>query len=291
MTAIILLLLTFIVNYIMNSIFWSVICFLAAPFSPRLQMMPAGDLSALIFYLTLASILIPAVLASTNFMQQSLAWSEGARPARGEEYQRLLYIFSYVCQKAGLSQHDFTLCIVNSDALNAFALGTRYIAVNRGMLQTFPDEEIAGILAHEVGHIRCGHTRYLLFNMGMNWFTNVTIIVYGILTTLVNFLAWIPFLGWLIVIVTSAFNIMISILSWVLRIPLNLVTLFGSRRHEYQADAYACSIGMGPWLADGLRHIAGPNGLKKSGFFASLGSTHPDIPDRLEQIQKEIQKQ
>ena len=74
MTAIILLLLTFIVNYIMNSIFWSVICFLAAPFSPRLQMMPAGDLSALIFYLTLASILIPAVLASTNFMQQSLAW-------------------------------------------------------------------------------------------------------------------------------------------------------------------------------------------------------------------------
>lgn len=291
MTALILLLLTFAVNFVMNSVFWSVMCFLAAPFSETLARMSAEETQTLIVYLTVASILVPAVLAYMNGMQKSLAWSEGARPAQGEEYRRLDFIFSYVCRKANLPREDFTLCVVNSDAANAFSLGSRYIAVNRGMLAAFPDEEIAGILAHELGHIECGHTRYLLFNLGMNWFTNVTIIVYGILTTVVGLLAWIPFLGWVIVLVASGFNIFISILSRMLRIPLQLVTLFGSRQHEYEADAYACSIGLGYCLADGLRRIAGPTGPKKSGFLKTLGSTHPDIPDRLKHIQEEMRKQ
>jgi Zn-dependent protease with chaperone function len=44
--------------------------------------------------------------------------------------------------------------VLNSDEVNAFALPGGYIFVTRGMLESVKDEnELAGVLAHEIGHI------------------------------------------------------------------------------------------------------------------------------------------
>jgi predicted Zn-dependent protease len=57
--------------------------------------------------------------------------------------------------RPGLQYHFY---IVDSDAVNAFALPGGYVYVNRGLIQrTHNVSELAGVLAHEVAHVALRH--------------------------------------------------------------------------------------------------------------------------------------
>jgi predicted Zn-dependent protease len=59
---------------------------------------------------------------------------------------------------AGLSPRDVQFHIVQSDELNAFVAGGMRIFIYTGLLRRAKSpEEIIGVLAHEIGHIRGGH--------------------------------------------------------------------------------------------------------------------------------------
>ena len=52
----------------------------------------------------------------------------------------------------------FTFTVVDSPDINAFALPGGYIYINRGLLAYLESEaELAGVLAHEIGHVTAGH--------------------------------------------------------------------------------------------------------------------------------------
>ena len=58
-------------------------------------------------------------------------------------------------QKAG---YDWTFNVVNSSEINAFALPGGFIYVNRGAIEAAQNEaEIAGVIAHEEGHVVMRH--------------------------------------------------------------------------------------------------------------------------------------
>ena len=53
----------------------------------------------------------------------------------------------------------FTFTVLNTDKVNAFALPGGYVYITRGLLALADDEaEMAGVLAHEIGHITARHT-------------------------------------------------------------------------------------------------------------------------------------
>lgn len=58
-----------------------------------------------------------------------------------------------------LSDLDFTFTVLDSEIVNAFALPGGYVYVTRGLLALADDEaELAGVLAHEIGHVTARHT-------------------------------------------------------------------------------------------------------------------------------------
>jgi predicted Zn-dependent protease len=67
----------------------------------------------------------------------------------------------------------WTFTIVDSPAINAFALPGGYIYVTRGILAYLDDEaELAGVLGHEIGHVTARHaaqayTRQAQANLGL----------------------------------------------------------------------------------------------------------------------------
>jgi Zn-dependent protease with chaperone function len=69
-----------------------------------------------------------------------------------------------------------TLFISQNPQVNSYALGQEhpYIVVNTGLLNLLTDAEIKTVLAHELGHIKCGHT--LLIQMAM-WVMNAASII------------------------------------------------------------------------------------------------------------------
>ncbi len=58
-----------------------------------------------------------------------------------------------------LSELDFTFTVLDSEVVNAFALPGGYVYVSRGLLAYADDEaELAGVLAHEIGHVTARHS-------------------------------------------------------------------------------------------------------------------------------------
>lgn len=64
-----------------------------------------------------------------------------------------------LARNSDLPNQKFTFTVLNSTDLNAFAVPGGYIYVTRGLMALAGDEaELAGVVAHEIGHITARHT-------------------------------------------------------------------------------------------------------------------------------------
>src|SRR6202046_3931259 len=79
-----------------------------------------------------------------------------AQPATREQLPRVYSVVEQMTQRIGLPMPN-TSCIP-SESPNAFATGRNpahaSVAVTQGILNLLTDEELAGVLAHELGHVR-----------------------------------------------------------------------------------------------------------------------------------------
>src|SRR5881392_4456570 len=79
-----------------------------------------------------------------------------AQPVTREQLPRVYEVVERMTQRIGLPMPKIYL--IPTDSPNAFATGRNpnhaSVAVTRGILEICDDEEIEGVLAHELGHVR-----------------------------------------------------------------------------------------------------------------------------------------
>ncbi len=81
------------------------------------------------------------------------AYDEGGLQAYVDEIGNRLQAVSE------LPDLDFTFTLLNSDVVNAFALPGGYVYISRGLMALAENEaEVAGVMAHEVGHVTARHS-------------------------------------------------------------------------------------------------------------------------------------
>lgn len=191
------------------------------------------------------------------------------------------------------------LYLIPNDQPNAFATGRNpshsAVAVTRGLLQQLPREQVRGVLAHELAHIR---NRDILV-------TTIAAVVAGAVSAIANVLQWSLIFGGsddednpLGIVGTLATIILAPIAAMLLQLAV-------SRQREYLADATGARIlGRGAPLADALEtlerrayempmqvnpatsslYIVEPMmGLSGRGM-VSLFSTHPPISERVRRL-------
>src|SRR5438477_1022226 len=99
--------------------------------------------------------------AVTNFIayffSDKIALSmNGAQPVTPEELPRVYEVVERLTQKVGLPMPK--IYVIPNESPNAFATGRNpdhsSVAVTQGILQLLTDEELEGVLAHELGHVR-----------------------------------------------------------------------------------------------------------------------------------------
>ena len=123
---------------------------------------------------------------------------EDERRIRDQEHPKILARFggayddpaltAYVAEigqalaaKSEMPRLDFRFTILNTPVVNAFALPGGYIYLSRGLLALADSEaELAGVLAHEIGHVTARHaarrfSRHVLANFGAELLDLVTI--------------------------------------------------------------------------------------------------------------------
>lgn len=163
----------------------------------------------------------------------------------------------------------FTIKVVDSDEINAFALPGGFFYVNSGLILAADDEaELAGVMAHEIAHVAARHatrqmTRAQLANLG-----SIPLIFMG---------------GWAGYAIRSAAGF---------ALPMTFLTF--SRGFEAEADylglEYMYKTGYDPQAFISFFEKIQAKEKKKPGTLAKAFSTHPQTPDRIEKSQDEIAK-
>src|SRR5699024_586566 len=192
--------------------------------------------------------------------------------------------------------------IVNDPSPNAFATGIKpekgAVAFTTGILETLNREELSGVVAHELAHIRNYDIRLM----------TICIALVGVISIIANFGARMLLFGGRNRNSNKKGNpiMMIVALLLVILAPIaaQFVRLAVSRNREYLADATAVEFTRNPvGLIHALRKISGdPHDVKRANSTtasmyidmplkkerrkrASLLSTHPPIESRIERLE------
>lgn len=227
----------------------------------------------------------------------------GARPLERRENPRIYNIVENLCMACNMPMPKIN--VVDDPQLNAFASGINSksytVTLTTGIMNRLNDDELSGVVAHELTHIRNKDTRLLV----------VSIIFVGIISTVMSLV-----LRMLYYTMWSAGNsrkgnglsaivvLIIGLVCCAIAYVFTLVTRFAiSRKREYMADAGGAEICGNPLaLANALRKISSDPGLDNvkqpdvaqifiirpdqitsgiMGFMNSLFSTHPDTAKRI----------
>lgn len=224
----------------------------------------------------------------------------GAKTLERKEKMRVYNLVENLCMSKGMRMPKVN--IIESPALNAFASGinekTFTVTLTRGIIDTLEDDELEGVIAHELMHIRNRDVRLLI----------VSIVFVGIFSFIVQIAFRSVLFGggrrdrkdgrlMLIILAVSAVAYLLSIL---FRFAL-------SRKREYMADAGAAEMTRKPLaLASALRKISGNHKVdsvksddveqmfienKPDKSMAAMGlgglfSTHPPIEKRIQFLEQ-----
>jgi heat shock protein HtpX len=217
----------------------------------------------------------------------------GARPIAKNENPYLYRIVENLCIAAGIPVPK--IHVISDDAVNAFATGRNpqhaSIAVTSGALTKLENEELEGVIAHELSHIKNFDIRIM----------TVAIVLVGAIALLADWLLRIHVFGGgrdRDRGIHPAF--LVAGLIFAIAAPLfaQLIKLAVSRRREYLADASGALLTRFPeGLARALEkigrdktpmrratsatahlYIANPFNAKR---FATFLSTHPPLAERI----------
>lgn len=173
---------------------------------------------------------------------------------------------------------------------NALAIGRRTVAVTEGLLRHADDEEIAGVLAHEIAHLHNGDTKVLLSACILNTLGNyatwiITIVLAGV-SIVAEIVGRLGGYGILAALPVLALLWFFRFLAWLIFKLMELSFLAIGRQQEFAADAYASRLGFGAGLKRFLGRSQVYQGKPVPGLMGRMFASHPDVGLRLQRLEE-----
>jgi heat shock protein HtpX len=243
--------------------------------------------------MTIALVVAVLMNGGAYFFSDKIAlMSSGAQPISREQAPRLYAVMERLAAKASLPVPK--LYLIPQPAPNAFATGRNpshaSVAVTQGLLELMNDDELEGVIAHELSHVR-----------------NYDILTSSIAATLAGAITWVARMGFWFggggndrERSSGVVGLLMLILA---PIGALLLQLGISRQREYQADASGAQMVGHPYgLISALEKLGAYNKriptdmppttaalcivapLSAREMFSSLFSTHPPLADRIAEL-------
>lgn len=256
-----------------------------------------------IFWLTMAGCMLFCLTGVYWLASLQMLFMNVRKPIREEE-QILEKCMRLLKQKTN-DTHNYNLRVIETAEPEAFAIGTRTIAVSKGLMQLLNEEELTAVMAHEMAHLKARDTfagtglliAYYLpsyiqgvairFSLSLTSHVLRHTMAQGLLAgiVLVVFLliiAWaLKILPWIMAV------IMLGLFFLLLNRIFNFLYLADSRFTEYRRDAFAQGLGYGDPLRTSLiKLIESRPDSRVSFWYIFFKSTHPVTHNRIRKLEK-----
>ncbi len=246
-----------------------------------------------------------AYFANTSIIRSAT----GAVPLERKDNKRIYNLVENLCMSQGMKMPKIN--IIDDDSLNAFASGineqTYTVTLSKGIIEKLNDEELEGVIAHELSHIRNHDVRLLI----------VSIVFVGVFSMIAQIcMRWVYYSSWAprrrdndekgnSAIVVMLVAMLVAAIGYFFA---TLMRFAISRKREYLADAGAAEMTKNPLaLASALRKISeDPDieavsradvaqlfiqhpGKQAMGLFDGMNglfATHPPIEKRIEILEQ-----
>src|SRR5271156_597924 len=163
----------------------------------------------------------------------------------------------------------FTIKVIDSDVVNAFALPGGFFYVNSGLILHADEEsELAGVMAHEIAHVCARH--------GTKQATKSEITQLAMIPAMI----FIPY--------TLAGYALYQGMQFIIPMAFLQFTRVDEREADYLGLEYMYKAGYDPNAFVAFFEKVSADEKKQPGTIPKIFSTHPPTPDRIEASQKEI---
>src|ERR1700677_432484 len=167
------------------------------------------------------------------------------------------------------AQVPFTIKVIDSDVVNAFALPGGFFYVNSGLILHADEEsELAGVMAHEIAHVCARH--------GTKQATKSEITQLAMIPAMI----FIPY--------TLAGYALYQGMQFIIPMAFLQFTRVDEREADYLGLEYMYKAGYDPNAFVAFFEKVSSDEKKQPGTIPKIFSTHPPTPDRIEASQKEI---
>lgn len=277
----------------------------SAEFLPEMNPFIGGLLCAILIAI------VVVLLAMTYFWESLFAKIRlGARDLKTEE-EPIQKIFDEVYQRTlelePKCPQDITLKMCDSNAINACAFGRRTIVVNTGLIYSGADaDEIAGVIAHEFGHLVHGDTINMWIALQLQTLSRIACVLFEIFICLfVAIVGFIIAIAWYIgsnskdgagliskigIKIAGVFRLLFSKLSG---LTLHITLMFickASQEQEFEADAFSARARYGRGLARMLSMLQNyeqkMDNSERAYIMQQLYGTHPDTRERIRRLEQ-----
>ena len=200
----------------------------------------------------------------------------------GELKSKLLTL----CEKYGMRVRKIVVRDASrrTTTSNAFCAGfgkLKTISLDDNLVNNFTDDEIVAVFAHEFAHAKYKHTvKSLPFSMVR------ILLVFIALWIVLNIPGFYTAFGFDGINYFFA-EILVTFITWPVSNGLNIISNYLSRRHEYQADAFAAKEGYGHDLVSSLKrlHKEALSDINPHPVKVVLDYSHPTLSQRITAIE------
>ncbi len=182
---------------------------------------------------------------------------------------------------------NIEICIIDSLTVNACAMGRHTIAVTRGAVETFTEDELKGVLLHEIGHIVHGDTKATLLNLIGNGLFSIGVIIIKLVLLIFNLLL-LPLFNetkGITVLITSFIRFIFNILLFAFTLTGNIILSINSRNNEYSADYFAYKMAYGEELISALYLLQKMSLGENMKLVQRMQASHPHIAKRIGRLE------
>lgn len=278
-----------IIDDILN--FWdnNKICFLCTVFYFYISFKILGGTIETFFNLIIIY-LVTIFIAFSPTGEKLLRLLNNVRPLEtSKEKEYILPLFEEVYEQAKSKNkylNKIEICVIDNMTVNAIAIGKHTIAVTKGAMQTFTEDELKAVMAHEVAHIVHEDTTARLYAIIGNGIFTIILFIYKLIlfifecinetvsrnkNVLSFFIALIRFI--------------LEISTFLFTFSLQIVMMTNSRKNEINADKFSYDLGYDREMIESLYLLEKISLGDNSTIIQKMTASHPRITKRIEYLE------